>query len=40
MEADSSIAIQELRVDGATINNMLMQFQSDVTGVGGRTGGL
>ena len=31
MEADSGIAIKELRVDGgATINNMLMQFQADV----------
>ena len=31
MEADSGISIQELRVDGgATVNNMLMQFQSDV----------
>lgn len=31
MEADAGIAIKELRVDGgATINNMLMQFQSDV----------
>jgi len=31
MEADSEIAIKELRVDGgATINNMLMQFQADV----------
>ena len=31
MEADSKIAIKELRVDGgATINNMLMQFQADV----------
>lgn len=31
MEADSSIAIKELRVDGgATVNNMLMQFQADV----------
>lgn len=31
MEADADISIQELRVDGgATINNMLMQFQSDV----------
>ena len=31
MEADSGIAIQELRVDGgATANNMLMQFQADV----------
>ena len=28
---DSKIAIKELRVDGgATINNMLMQFQADV----------
>ncbi|WP_452225014.1 glycerol kinase GlpK [Lacinutrix chionoecetis] len=31
MEADSGIAIKELRVDGgATINKMLMQFQADV----------
>lgn len=31
MEADSGITIKELRVDGgATINDMLMQFQSDV----------
>ncbi|MCL4133291.1 UNVERIFIED_CONTAM: hypothetical protein GTU68_028690 [Idotea baltica] len=31
MEADSGIAIKELRVDGgATVNDMLMQFQSDV----------
>lgn len=31
MEADSGIAIRELRVDGgATINNILMQFQADV----------
>jgi glycerol kinase len=31
MEADSSIAIKELRVDGgATANNLLMQFQSDI----------
>ncbi|MBL7759221.1 MAG: glycerol kinase GlpK [Sediminibacterium sp.] len=31
MEADSSIAIKELRVDGgATANNLLMQFQSDL----------
>jgi glycerol kinase len=31
MEADAGIAIKELRVDGgATINNVLMQFQSDV----------
>ena len=31
MEADSNIKIDELRVDGgATVNNLLMQFQSDV----------
>ncbi len=31
MEADSGISIKELRVDGgATTNNMLMQFQSDL----------
>lgn len=31
MEADSGIRIRELRVDGgATINNLLMQFQSDI----------
>jgi glycerol kinase len=31
MEADSGISIAELRVDGgATVNDMLMQFQSDV----------
>src|SRR5204863_9156481 len=31
MEADSGIQIKELRVDGgATINNMLMQFQCDM----------
>ncbi|WP_375241306.1 glycerol kinase GlpK [Polaribacter sp.] len=31
MEADTNISIKELRVDGgATVNNMLMQFQSDV----------
>jgi glycerol kinase len=31
MEADSGIAIKELRVDGgATINDILMQFQSDI----------
>jgi glycerol kinase len=31
MEADAGIAIQELRVDGgATANNLLMQFQSDI----------
>ena len=31
MEADAGIAIKELRVDGgATVNNVLMQFQADV----------
>ncbi|MCL6267603.1 glycerol kinase GlpK [Flagellimonas myxillae] len=31
MEADSGITINELRVDGgATVNNLLMQFQADV----------
>ena len=31
MEADAGVSIQELRVDGgATVNNGLMQFQSDV----------
>ncbi|MEO0505709.1 MAG: glycerol kinase GlpK [Bacteroidota bacterium] len=31
MEADSGIAVNELRVDGgATVNNLLMQFQADV----------
>lgn len=31
MEADSGVTIKELRVDGgATVNNLLMQFQSDV----------
>ena len=31
MEADSGISIRELRVDGgATANNLLMQFQSDI----------
>lgn len=34
MEADSGIPICELRVDGgATANNLLMQFQSDILGV-------
>ncbi|MEX0927975.1 MAG: glycerol kinase GlpK [Balneolales bacterium] len=34
MQADSEIDIRELRVDGgATVNNMLMQFQSDILGV-------
>jgi len=33
MEADSGITIRELRVDGgAVVNNLLMQFQSDVIG--------
>lgn len=31
MESDSGITVKELRVDGgATVNNMLMQFQSDM----------
>ena len=31
MEADAGIQIKELRVDGgATVNNQLMQFQSDI----------
>jgi glycerol kinase len=31
MEADSGISIKELRIDGgATANNLLMQFQSDI----------
>ena len=35
MEADAGIGIPELRVDGgATANNLLMQFQSDILGVG------
>jgi len=34
MEADSGITIRELRVDGgATVNNLLMQFQADILGV-------
>ena len=34
MEADAGIVISELRVDGgATTNNLLMQFQSDILGV-------
>jgi len=33
MEADSGIKIKELRVDGgATVNNLLMQFQCDLIG--------
>lgn len=35
MEADSGISIKELRVDGgATVNNMLMQFQADLLQTG------
>lgn len=35
MESDAGIRIKELRVDGgATINNQLMQFQSDILQVG------
>ncbi|WP_185877508.1 glycerol kinase GlpK [Blattabacterium cuenoti] len=35
MEADSGISIKELRVDGgATVNKLLMQFQSDILNVG------
>ena len=34
MEADSGIVLKELRVDGgATANDLLMQFQSDILGV-------
>jgi glycerol kinase len=34
MTADAGIALTELRVDGgATVNNMLMQFQADLLGV-------
>jgi glycerol kinase len=34
MEADSGISIKQLRVDGgATVNNLLMQFQSDILSV-------
>ncbi len=34
MESDSGIEIKELRVDGgATVNNTLMQFQSDILGI-------
>jgi glycerol kinase len=34
MEGDSGISLAELRVDGgATVNNLLMQFQSDLLGV-------
>jgi glycerol kinase len=31
MQADAGVAVKELRVDGgATVNNLLMQFQSDI----------
>jgi glycerol kinase len=34
MEADSGVRLAELRVDGgASVNNLLMQFQSDLIGV-------
>ena len=34
MKADSGIKIRELRVDGgASLNNLLMQFQADLLGV-------
>ncbi len=34
MEADSGLTLSQLRVDGgATVNNLLMQFQSDLLGV-------
>ncbi len=34
MEADTGIRLKELRVDGgASLNNLLMQFQSDILGV-------
>ncbi len=34
MEADSGVSLTQLRVDGgATVNNLLMQFQADVLGV-------
>ncbi|HEY6838118.1 MAG TPA: glycerol kinase GlpK, partial [Geobacteraceae bacterium] len=34
MEADAAISLQELRVDGgATVNDLLMQFQADLLGV-------
>ncbi|WP_035051926.1 glycerol kinase GlpK [Andreprevotia chitinilytica] len=34
MEADSGIKVPELRVDGgATVNNLLMQFQADILGI-------
>jgi len=34
MESDSGIKVTELRVDGgATVNNLLMQFQADILGI-------
>ena len=34
MQADSGIRVPELRVDGgATVNNLLMQFQADILGI-------
>ena len=34
MEADVGIRLTQLRVDGgATVNNLLMQFQADILGV-------
>ena len=34
MEADAGIRLTQLRVDGgATVNNLLMQFQADILGV-------
>ncbi|BEV71538.1 MULTISPECIES: glycerol kinase GlpK [unclassified Paludibacterium] len=34
MEADAGIAVPELRVDGgATVNNLLLQFQADIMGL-------
>ena len=34
MEKDAAITLSELRVDGgATVNNLLMQFQADILGV-------
>ena len=34
MRDDAGISLAELRVDGgATVNNLLMQFQADITGV-------
>jgi glycerol kinase len=34
MEVDAKVAVPELRVDGgATVNNLLLQFQSDILGI-------